>query len=181
MATCCGEATRDSFPTIHCASALPRGANALTKRKAALNVRHNPQRNLRHATAWRERILAADGSSCAERPALMQVAGGVDMKAVGGSSSAPGVRVVNKSVCKAGVALPSFVAAVGLMLLALPASQPAHAFDAISLAGVNKAFQTAGPAVATKTSMKNDSAIAALREYAQGLSSNEAANAADDY
>jgi DmsE family decaheme c-type cytochrome len=67
------------------------------------------------------------------------------------------------------------------MLLALPASQPARAFDAISLAGINKAFDTAAPAVATKTSMKNDSAIAALREYAQGLSSNQAASGSDDY
>jgi DmsE family decaheme c-type cytochrome len=76
--------------------------------------------------------------------------------------------------------VPSFVTAIGLFLLALPSSQPAHAFDSISLADVNKAFATAAPA-ATKASMDGDSAVAALREFVQGLSSSQPADKADDY
>ncbi len=110
---------------------------------------------------------------------LMQVAGGVDMKAVGGPASALGL--VSRRTWKAGVSVTSFVAAV--FLVALPASQPAQALDAISLAGVNKAYETAAPA-AIKTTMRGDTAVAALREFVQGLPSNTStatADTADEY
>jgi DmsE family decaheme c-type cytochrome len=87
----------------------------------------------------------------------------------------------NRGKWTVGVSTPSFLAAVGL-LLALPLSQPAHAFDSLSLAGVNKAFETAAPAVASKTSMRSDTAIAALRDFVQGLdTANVSADKADDY
>jgi DmsE family decaheme c-type cytochrome len=112
----------------------------------------------------------------------IQVAGGVDMTAVVGLVS--DLRGSGRRSRKSGASVPSFVAAVGLLLLALPSSQPAHALDAISIAGVNKAFETAAPA-ATKTSMRGDTAVAALREFVQGLSSSQATDAsadkADDY
>jgi DmsE family decaheme c-type cytochrome len=86
----------------------------------------------------------------------------------------------NRLKWKVGGSVPSFLAAVGL-LLALPSS-PAHAFDSLSLAAVNKAFESAAPAVATKTSMRGDTAIAALREFVQGLEgANVSADKADDY
>jgi DmsE family decaheme c-type cytochrome len=78
-------------------------------------------------------------------------------------------------------ALPIFTraAALGLLLLALPAPQPAHALDAVSLADVNKAFATAAPA---RTGLKSDAALVALRNFVQGLSSDQAADVpADDY
>jgi DmsE family decaheme c-type cytochrome len=109
----------------------------------------------------------------------MQVAGGVDMKAVNGPAGALGV--LGRGSRRAGV--PSLAAAVGLLMLALP-SQPAQALDGISLAGVNTAFETAAPA-ATKTSMHGDTAMAALREFVAGLSSAQpaaaSADAVDDY
>jgi len=86
----------------------------------------------------------------------------------------------NRAKSKVGISAPSLFAAVGL-LLALPSSQPAHAFDSLSLAGVNKAFESAAP-VATKTSMRGDTAIAALRDFVQGLEgANAATDKADDY
>jgi DmsE family decaheme c-type cytochrome len=115
----------------------------------------------------------------------MQVCGGVEMKTVGNPASAASNGAISRKKRRAGVAAPSFAAAVGLLFLALPSSRPAHAFDSISLAGVNKAFETAAPAVATRTSMRGDTAVAALRDFVQGLSANEAANVsadkADDY
>jgi DmsE family decaheme c-type cytochrome len=112
----------------------------------------------------------------------MQVCGGVEMKAVGNLAGGPSVGVVSGRRWKAGVSAPSFLAAVGLLLLAIPASQPAKALDTLSLAGVNKAFETAAPAKATRISMQGDAAIAALREFVGNLSSSQAASdKADDY
>jgi DmsE family decaheme c-type cytochrome len=75
------------------------------------------------------------------------------------------------------VSAPSFLAAVGL-LLALPSAQPAKAFDSLSLAGVNKVFETA----ATKTSMRSDTAVASLRDFVRGLdAASVSADKADDY
>src|SRR5262249_26417642 len=111
----------------------------------------------------------------------MQVAGGVAMNAVAGPASAHGFVSGRKS--KAGISVPSFVAALGLFLLALPSSQPAHALDAISLAGVNKVFETAPPAKTTRVNAQGDAALTALREFVGGLSQRQAADAAaaDDY
>src|SRR5689334_17569021 len=104
------------------------------------------------------------------------------MKAVVGPASA--VNRVSGRRWKAGAPAPSLVAAVGLFLLALPASQPAQAFDTTSIAGVSTIFETAAPA-ATKISMRGDPAIAALRDFVQDLSSRQATEAsvdkADDY
>jgi DmsE family decaheme c-type cytochrome len=107
----------------------------------------------------------------------MQVCGGVEMKAVGGF--APSVGIVSKTKWKAGISAPSLFTAVGLLLLALP-SNPAHAFDGISLAGVNKAFETAAPAKTTRISMQGDAALNALRDFVQGLPSGQATNVAAD-
>ena len=104
----------------------------------------------------------------------MQFAGGEEMNAVSGPASAPSVAIVRRKHWKFGLAPPSYVAALGLLLLALPSSQPAHALDAISLAGVSKAFETAAPPKATRISMQGDTTIAALREFVQGLSSDQA-------
>jgi DmsE family decaheme c-type cytochrome len=83
------------------------------------------------------------------------------------------------------MSVPSFAAAVGLLLLALPSSRPAHALDAISLAGVGAAFETAAPAKVTRVAMQGDTAIAALRAFVKGLASdqptNVSADKADDY
>jgi len=70
--------------------------------------------------------------------------------------------------------MQSRLAALGLLLFALPYSPPAQAFDGISLAGVNGAIGTSElrPTV-SKTSYRgggdNDAAFAALRSFAQGL------------
>jgi DmsE family decaheme c-type cytochrome len=101
------------------------------------------------------------------------------MKAVMGPASAPSVG--NRKHWKFGVPTPARAAALGLLLLALPASQPAQALDAISLAGVNKAFETTAPAQTTRISMQGDAAMVALRDFVQGLSSNQPADKADDY
>jgi DmsE family decaheme c-type cytochrome len=83
---------------------------------------------------------------------------------------------------KAGVAAPPLAAAVGLLLLALPSSQPAFALDSLSLAGINKAFDTAAPANTTRISMQGDTAIDALRAFVGSLSSDRAvSDKADDY
>ena len=108
------------------------------------------------------------------------------MKTVGSPASAPSVSVVTRQKWRVGLSSSSYLAAVGLLLLALPSSQPAHALDAISLAGVNKAFEAAAPAAKpTKISTQGDAALAALREFVQGLAQNQAANApadkADDF
>ena len=97
-----------------------------------------------------------------------------------GPASAPSVDIVKRKHRKIGVPSPSYLVALGLLLLALPSSQPAHALDAISLAGVNKAFETAAPAKTTRIGVQGDAAMAALREFVQGLSSNQA-DKADDY
>jgi DmsE family decaheme c-type cytochrome len=102
------------------------------------------------------------------------------MNAVGSPASAPSVGVVSGRIWKAGVSAPSFLAAVGLLLLAIPS--PANAFDSLSLAGVNKAFEAAAPANTTRISMQGDTAIAALREFVGSLSSAQgAADKVDDY
>jgi DmsE family decaheme c-type cytochrome len=103
------------------------------------------------------------------------------MRTVSGPASASAVGGITAKR-KISVASSSCAAALGLLLLALPSAQPAHALDAISLAGVSKAFETTAPANATRISMQGDTAIAALRDFVQGLSSDQAAaDKADDY
>jgi DmsE family decaheme c-type cytochrome len=107
------------------------------------------------------------------------------MKASWGAAGAPSVDVVRKNRPRAGAFSPSLVAALGLLLITFPSSQPAHGFDAISLAGVNKAFETTAATPTIQISMQGDAAIAALHEFAQGLASNQTVNVvadkADDY
>ncbi len=102
------------------------------------------------------------------------------MKAVGRSASDPSAIVVSRRRRKGAASAPAFLAAVGLLWLALP--QPADAFDSLSLAGVNKAFETTATS-ATRVSMQGDTALAALREFAGSLSSSSQspADTADPY
>jgi len=102
------------------------------------------------------------------------------MKAVDGPAGIRSPDVIGRKQRKAAARLASCFAAAGLLILAFASSDPAHAFDAISLASVNKAFETTGPAHTTRVSMQGDAAIAALREFVQGLSSGQAVNAAAD-
>ena len=114
----------------------------------------------------------------------MQVAGGEEMKAVSGPASAPSVAIVKRKHWKIGVAPPSYVAALGLLLLALPSSQPAHALDAISLAGVSKAFETAAPAQDhpdQHAGRHGDRGPARIRPRPLVRPGNESADKADDY
>jgi len=102
------------------------------------------------------------------------------MKAVDGPAGIRSPDVIGRKQRKAAARLASCFAAAGLLILAFASSDLAHAFDAISLASVNKAFETTGPAHTTRVSMQGDAAIAALREFVQGLSSGQAVNAAAD-
>src|SRR5690348_15471876 len=114
----------------------------------------------------------------------MQVAGAC-MKTVDGPASCLSCEIIGIRRRKAAAALRSCVAAAGLLTLGFASSEPAHAFDAISLAGVNAAFETAAPAKTSRVSMQGDAALAALREFVQGLPSSQAATVsaakADDY
>jgi DmsE family decaheme c-type cytochrome len=104
------------------------------------------------------------------------------MKAVSGPVSALLVNEVRKRKWKTGLSSSSYLAAIGLLFLVLPGHpQPAHALDAISLAGVNSAFEATGPTAATtKASLQDDAALTAIRDFAQGLSPKQPANVAAD-
>src|SRR5262245_63542374 len=101
------------------------------------------------------------------------------MKAVSGPVRASSISAIRKK-WKAVLSSASCAAVFGLLLLA-PASPPAHALEAISLADVTKAFETAAPTKPTQVSAQGDTALVALRDFVQGLSSRQDADGADAY